>query len=866
MISNDRDKFLFNKKIDYLKTNLEKGKVKSKEIAEDSKYKTEIKPLDVLEVMKTINAVDSKDNDNNDIPEDTKSDSSNGVSNNANDCLNDSSEILKFIAETLEGANIEVTDELISRIFIEIVKAVLGENEKITLNLNPNITWVTTLVDAYLQTEDSKTNSASKDENSTVLTTKLIDILLTGKKGINTTTSVETVKRFIISTANLIIDEHSQTPQGDGVTQGNSITDGEIIDASNYPAELTQLINKMNSVTVDKNLSINDYLLQFKAEAAAYIQSKYGYGEGFSDIIAMFLAKAVSDTQGTESGLMKDVNITNIETKFLEFIQDNSFLDTTQNVMARSAHSGKSGSIEYIRAIQSEDGYVAVGRNDDKIYIHGNNDLTYSADGKPNNGVFLKFLTDYMKHEIYGASLNESQLALIMERVIREFGGDLAAKYKNTDSYCICLYNNRTALDKNKNNTFFDEFYNAIIKISESVQNIDTSNITSIDLNELFGNSNTLSAAKIHQNENSYFLSNDPGIRAIMSALVNASNKYNVTTNVDYLDFLNVFIKMIYQKCGEEVVTDNKGNPVLTRTVLEKYLEMYSAQELKEFVESKELRNAYYIENFIQTGGINEEVEDFNQGLTGDCWLLSCLDGLNESERGRQIIADAINSYVGEDGKTYYTVTLQGGYKDVTEWNAKTQSYVTKTRACNRVTTYTFSMDDIFDARATGNYSKGDWDVLLFEMAISKLKEEQYYHGVAPDEEGDPFIHGGLQTEMMQYLVGTDNFITTSWSIYNNADGKAKAQACKEYFMGLLNDGTIKSGTVGDNYLLYINYGSHAYAITGVTEEGFYYTDPYHPEKTKFISWEELTNCIVGYDNNGDPIKKPITIGRILLK
>ena len=84
--------------------------------------------------------------------------------------------------------------------------------------------------------------------------------------------------------------------------------------------------------------------------------------------------------------------------------------------------------------------------------------------------------------------------------------------------------------------------------------------------------------------------------------------------------------------------------------------------------------------------------------------------------------------------------------------------------------------------------------------------------------------------------------------------------------MGLLNDGTIKSGTVGDNYMLYINYGSHAYAITGVTEEGFYYTDPYHPEKTKFMSWDELTNCIVGYDSNGDPIKKSIEIGRILLK
>ena len=731
--------------------------------------------------------------------------------------------IMNFIRETLSASGIEPTENLVNGIFKKIVEQVINGNFQDVANIR----MVTILIDILMNDENNE------DDISDV--TKLIDALMNTApetKAYEATTYGD-IKNFILEAAEEI---NSQIAPDEPVVN----PDEPIV--INTPEEAIEaILAKFSSAEYDENTTVNDFLLTLQTEASKYIQLKFGYNEGFSDIVAMFIAKAVSDTCGVETGLIKDANLETIKNKFLAQVQNMSFLDTSTNVMTCIRNTSPS-QIHYIRATYNENGYVTRGSD---WFGDDNRFMTYNPDGTANNGNFLNFLTDYMKNEIYGGNLTEAQLEYVMQKIIQEFGNGYLS-----DENTINLWAYRAELDKNGNNTFFDEFYSAILKIAEDFRPIDVENAESMDLDELFGDKTVLTAADIHMNENNYLVSNDPGIKAVFAELVNVSNKYNITTDIDYLDFLNVFIRMFNEKCG----VPNTDPPTLSRATLENYLKQPNAiQELRDFVMSKELRNAYYMETFV----INEEIEDFNQGLSGDCWLLSELIALKQTEAGRKIISDAIDSYVGDDGQTYYTVTFKGGY--VNGNVAQVETVVT------------FSMDEIFDAVGTGYYSKGlDWDTKLLELAVSKIREQHYlspqHSSSLPDSEGDDYIHGGSAGELTFYLTGYGQVANTTMPtgsetvivyplnthryVYNEATGKNEIEwyfeHTREEFRDIItesiNNGTIQPGTVGENAAYGMAKDGHAYAIIGFTAQGILYTDPYNSDQVKTMTWSEFIN------------------------
>ncbi len=859
MIPNDKIKFILKNDIKTsfikrTKDELDKG-------SGEKSGETKIIPTDITKLVESVHGeeplTNTKDNSESKgttegTTEDTKVISETQKKDSESTVWTTNINIKNFITETLREAGVKFNDSVVDQLFVAVIQAMLDGK----LDIKTDITSVTALIDMNLR------NGSTLDGLDCIQS--LINNILNQSDAPCQSTTKD-VKTFILEAFEKINKENKDNntipgnvdpgtnnpnpninpdpdpnvnpdpdpnvnPDPDPYVNPDPVdpnsTEPTVVDT---PEKAMQVLsNLIDNTSYTENTSIKDFLLQFKFKASQYIQMQFGYEAQFADVIAMFLANAVSETSGADSGLMKDVELSAIKEKFLNFIQDMSFVDTTNGVTARSKQSGKEGNIEYIRAYVTEDGYSAVGRGSDNLYIHGNDDMTYGKNGELNNGVFLRFLlSEYLQNDIYEGRLNDSQLALIMEKVIKEFGGTKASKYKDTDTYCILLYTNRTALDKSpKNGSFFDELLAAILKVSQTIKNVDTDNLTSINLDELFGNKESLSAAQIHSNENNYLISNDPGIRAIMSALIDASNKYNVTNNVDYLDFLNVFIKMIYEKCGKEVVTDKNGNPLLTKDIMQNYINKFGVQSLKDFAESIELRNAYYMENFIQTDGINEEIEDFNQGQTGDCYLLSALQSLSLSEYGRELIHNMIRQ--NPDGS--YTVTLKGGY-------SKKGSYedAKYTNWCAKVTEYTFSLDQIFEARATGLYSKGDWDVLLIEMAISKLiKEQAYTEDYVPNRDGDPYLYGGNLKLVMHLLTG-------SRGRKNKTPGNLEF---KNFVLNNIANGTINEDNPIGNYAMYISIGSHAYAITKVTTEGIIYCDPYHPEIENFVSWDDFINSV----------------------
>ena len=100
--------------------------------------------------------------------------------------------------------------------------------------------------------------------------------------------------------------------------------------------------------------------------------------------------------------------------------------------------------------------------------------------------------------------------------------------------------------------------------------------------------------------------------------------------------------------------------------------------------------------NSIWKTNINGEIEDTEQGKTGDCWLLTNLNCLRDTKWGKQIIKNAIQP----DGKGGAIITFKGA----------------KTKAKK----FHITAAAIVQARKSGIYSKGDDDVIAMELAVER--------------------------------------------------------------------------------------------------------------------------------------------------
>lgn len=134
-------------------------------------------------------------------------------------------------------------------------------------------------------------------------------------------------------------------------------------------------------------------------------------------------------------------------------------------------------------------------------------------------------------------------------------------------------------------------------------------------------------------------------------------------------------------------------------------------------------------------------IDPSTQGISGDCWLLSGLSALSETQWGRDAIKEAIN--IKENGDII--ITLKGAYGN------KKQFKITSS--------------ELEAAKNNNKYSTGDIDVLAIELAVEKYRKQ---FGETLD--------GGFNEEVFRLITGSHN--TQRISEKNNIKGllnKAKA-------------------------------------------------------------------------------------------
>lgn len=607
----------------------------------------------------------------------------------------------------------------------------------------------------------------------------------------------------------------------------------------NYP---TGVIQKAN---------IAEFLTQVKDWAIKYVQLSNpdkNYSTEFCEMLVMFMIQTIEHKYSNTN--QASVSCSSLRDKIIAMLSDLSFLDTSNDRFMGVVTKGNNANETWITRIQvahNGDGYQLFGTH----YINSENNLSYNADGSINQGVFFTFMTDFLRDTIFGGQLNESELQALYEKILKKFAG---SNYKNGQVALNPNGNDTTNFvngkyDKNGDGSWFDDFYRAMMEVASEVNAINIDEVTNEDVNldVLFGSGSSISTSDIHNNASDYLLSNDPAIRLIMGELINASDKYNITPDADYLDFFNVFVQEINKEAGVADILDNKGNQILTREALEKYLQKHSIQELKDFIQGTELRDAY----FESTFKINGEIEGFYQDDTGDCWLLSGVMALNSSPEGREIIKNAIK-YDPETGK--YSVTFYGGYDDNP---GLLQGFGQK------LATYEFTKQELFDLMATGMYSKlyqsedgtCDWDLFLLEVCVSALKQDQQkynpYLDFAENNTGDHNIYMGTQAELIGYLTGT--------FVINNVGGTPDPNChgvdnVRQKVLELLAQGLIEENGNIHNYAFYFGSGAnHAYAITKITADKIYFINPGDSTTEYYIKWEDLINNEVlnYYDSNG---------------
>ena len=122
--------------------------------------------------------------------------------------------------------------------------------------------------------------------------------------------------------------------------------------------------------------------------------------------------------------------------------------------------------------------------------------------------------------------------------------------------------------------------------------------------------------------------------------------------------------------------------------------------------------------------------ENFAQGITGDCWFLSCIKSITTNKNALDILNDKISVQKNGENITSVTVNIQG--KD-----------------------YVISYEELINAN---EYSTGDLDVRAVEIAANRFRLENGKRDLT---------FGGKTEDGFELIFGKDNIEAKNYYFYN---------------------------------------------------------------------------------------------------
>ena len=224
---------------------------------------------------------------------------------------------------------------------------------------------------------------------------------------------------------------------------------------------------------------------------------------------------------------------------------------------------------------------------------------------------------------------------------------------------------------------------------------------------------------------------------------------------------------------------------------------------------------------------------------TGDCWLLSAINSLNSSDKGQQILENAITK--NDDGS--YSIYFRGVNQSV------------------RIT-----QEEISAAKETGDYSTGDEDVLLLELGfkdiIQKIQNKEIkvngYHPYVTfwgKDTEENAINGGSFQDAIFLLTGNNSFHCTNPKKYDNLFDRQENDS--NFMAAIIEFGengnhageTIKDINGNDIFTIPSNK-NHNFSIKSVNGDNIVIVNPWDSSIEYTVSRDtikEYANCIDFY-------------------
>lgn len=263
---------------------------------------------------------------------------------------------------------------------------------------------------------------------------------------------------------------------------------------------------------------------------------------------------------------------------------------------------------------------------------------------------------------------------------------------------------------------------------------------------------------------------------------------------------------------------------------INKYVEENSySEELYEFLDKPEVNivSPNKVEQPPKITAVNNELkingkidEPVIQGNIGDCWLLSGINALNSTDKGKEIIR---NSIIPNDNGTV-TINFAGVEKQVTITPDEIKEHDT-------------------DTNFQDNYSNGDNDALVLEIGMHKLIKENPKLFLGLDKD----ISGGFTFNFWKALIPNYNItyiedtyeepeVTENGSIVGKSGASDMyAKKLKEVFQKALNN---------PNIAMEFAYCGHSMAIVEVTKNEVTYIDSMNYTKTT-LPWDQFINSAI---------------------
>jgi hypothetical protein len=279
-----------------------------------------------------------------------------------------------------------------------------------------------------------------------------------------------------------------------------------------------------------------------------------------------------------------------------------------------------------------------------------------------------------------------------------------------------------------------------------------------------------------------------------------------------------------------EEIFDEDGNvkyKLITNTKINEITSQMTTSEIVYGTNGNTIDNPriYFDKQHLETQGLNSEVDDSSQGQIGDCWLLSGINSFSYSEIGREIIKNAINET--ENG---YTVELQGLGENVE-----------------------ISTSELKKAIESGEYSSGDPDMILFELAFEKANFPHTSDRNAwQDFSGYSHmtIDGGRFKDVTIAILGRQTNLAVNdrycedceniGSVLDKFEKSDSIAAVVSFSPTSYGEGVYITDINGEEYIATDNGGSHAWSLKSVDKNNATIVNPWDSSEEIVIPRNEL--------------------------